>query len=154
MTIEELNAMDRPSFTEALGWIFEESPWVAERAWAARPFSDVAALHRAMVSEVEQASRDEQLALLRAHPDLGTRARMSAASTSEQAGLGFDDRFRGLNENYREKFDFPFLYAVKGSTRQDVLRALEERFPSDWEAEFAEALRQVYRIAGFRLQEI
>ncbi len=154
MTIEELNAMGRESFTAALGWIFEESPWVAERAWTSRPFADVSALHLAMVREVEQASPEEQLALLRAHPDLGTRARMSAASTSEQAGLDFDKRFIALNENYREKFGFPFLYAVKGSTRQDIFRALEERFPSDRGAEFAEALRQVYKIADFRLQEI
>lgn len=146
--------MDHASFTAALGWVFEESPWVAERAWASRPFADVAGLHRAMVREVEQASPEEQLALLRAHPDLGTRARMSAASMSEQAGLDFDQRFVSLNESYREKFGFPFLYAVKGSTRQDVFRALEARFPSDRESEFAEALRQVYKIAVFRLEEI
>jgi 2-oxo-4-hydroxy-4-carboxy-5-ureidoimidazoline decarboxylase len=154
MTIEELNGMDQPSFTAALDWIFEESPWVAERAWASRPFADVSALHRAMVREVEQATTEEQLTLLRAHPDLGTGARMSAASTSEQARLDFDQRFVALSDRYREKFGFPFLYAVKGSTRQDIFRALEERFRSDRGAEFAEALRQVYKIADFRLQEI
>ena len=146
--------MDRASFTATLGWIFEESPWVGERAWASRPFADVTALHRAMVREVEQATPEEQLALLRAHPDLGTRVRMSAASTSEQSGLDFDQRFISLNESYRAKFGFPFLYAVKGSTRQDIFRALEQRFPSDRETEFAEALRQVYKIAAGRLQEI
>jgi 2-oxo-4-hydroxy-4-carboxy-5-ureidoimidazoline decarboxylase len=154
MTIEELNAMDQSAFTATLGWIFEESPWVAERAWTSRPFADVAALHRAMVREVERAPREEQLAILRAHPDLGTRARMSAASTSEQAGLDFDRRFIALNESYREKFGFPFLYAVKGSTKQDIFRALEQRFPSDRDTEFDEALRQVYKIASGRLQEI
>ena len=146
--------MDRASFTAALGWIFEESPWVAERAWTSRPFPEVTALHQAMVREVERASPDEQLALLRAHPDLGTRARMSAASTSEQACLTFDQRFIALNESYREKFGFPFLYAVKGSTTQDIFRALEQRFPLDRETEFAAALRQVYKIAAGRLQEI
>ena len=154
MTIEDLNTMDRASFTATLGWIFEESPWVAERVWASRPFADVAALYRAMVREVEQATPGEQLALLQAHPDLGTRARMSAASTSEQAGLDFDQRFTNLNVRYREKFGFPFLYAVKGSTRQDIFRALEQRFPSDRADEFAEGLRQVYKIAAGRLQEI
>jgi 2-oxo-4-hydroxy-4-carboxy-5-ureidoimidazoline decarboxylase len=154
MTIEDLNAMDRASFTATLGWIFEESPWVAERVWALRPFADVEALHRAMAREVEHATPEEQLALLQAHPDLGTRARMSAASTSEQAGLDFDQRFFDLNKRYREKFGFPFLYAVKGSTGQDIFRALEQRFPSDRADEFAEALRQVYKIAAGRLQEI
>src|SRR5689334_11408274 len=90
MTIEELNAADRNSFVEALGWIFEHSSWVAERAWERRPFAGVGALHEAMVSEVERATPGEQMALLRAHPDLGTRARISAASSGEQAGVGLD----------------------------------------------------------------
>lgn len=154
MTVDDLNAMDQTSFTAALGWVFEHSSWVAERAWPSRPFDGIAALHSAMVKEVEEASREEQLALLRAHPDLGARVRLSQASASEQSAFDFDQRFIALNENYKEKFGFPFLYAVKGSTLHDILRALEQRLPSDRESEFAEALRQVYKIAGFRLQEI
>src|ERR1700709_1007666 len=108
MTIEGLNALDQSSFTGAAGWIFEHSPWVAERAWATRPFADTGALHRAMVVEVERASPGEQLALLRAHPDLGTRARLSQASASEQAGAGLDhltadefELFTRLNNSYK-----------------------------------------------------
>lgn len=154
MTVEILNGMDQSAFTEAVGWVFEHSPWVAARAWAARPFGDIADLHRAMVRQVEEAAREEQLALLRAHPDLGTRAPLTRASASEQAGIDFDRRLAALNGLYKEKFGFPFLYAVKGSTGQDILRALEQRLASDRESEFAEALRQVYKIAEFRLQEI
>ena len=77
MTLDELNASDRGRFVAGLGSIFEESPWVAERAWAHRPFASLETLHRAMVAAVSASSRDEQLALLRAHPDLGARARMS-----------------------------------------------------------------------------
>jgi 2-oxo-4-hydroxy-4-carboxy-5-ureidoimidazoline decarboxylase len=154
MTLEALNAMDQPSFTNAVGWIFEHSPWVAERAWAVRPFTDIAALHREMVRQVEAASPEEQLTLLRAHPDLGTRAKLTRASASEQAAFDFDQRFITLNQSYRDKFGFPFLYAVKGSTKQDILRALELRLPENHDTEFAEALQQVYKIAGFRLQEI
>ncbi len=84
MTIDDLNAMDRIAFATAVGWVFEHSPWVAERAWDSRPFRILDALHRAMVQQVESASREEQLALLRAHPDLGTRAGLSQASASEQ----------------------------------------------------------------------
>jgi 2-oxo-4-hydroxy-4-carboxy-5-ureidoimidazoline decarboxylase len=142
-------------FVEALGWIFEDSPWVAERAWASGPFADIDALHRAMVDQVKAATHEEQLALLRAHPDLGTRARVSDASREEQAGAGMDrltpeelDRLAA----YRERFGFPFLFAVKSGTKQDMLRALEERFSHSPEAEFQEALRQVYRIARFRLE--
>ena len=159
MNEADLNVMDRKRFVEALGWIFEDSPWVAERAWDSRPFSDIDALHQAMVAQVAVASREEQLTLLRAHPDLGTRARVSDASRGEQAGAGLDrltaEEFAQLsrwNAEYRERFGFPFLFAVKGSTKHDILRALEVRRGATQEAEFAEALRQVYRIARFRLE--
>ena len=158
-TLGELNACDRARFVEALGWIFEESPWVAERAWARRPFAGVDALHAAMTEEVARATRDEQLALLRAHPDLGARAHMSDASAGEQAGAGLDrlapaefERLQRLNAAYRRKFGYPFLFAVSGSTSHQILDALERRLTSDAGDELGEALRQVYRIARFRLE--
>ena len=160
MTLDELNASDRVRFVAELGSIFEESPWAAERAWPHRPFASVDALHRAMTAAVSAASHDEQLALLRAHPDLGTRAQMTRASAVEQAGAGFDrltpdefDRLQRLNSAYRDKFGFPFLLAVKGSTKHDVLAALTARLPATPDEEFAEAMRQVFRIAWFRLQD-
>ena len=121
-------------FVAALGWVFEDSPWVAERAWERRPFASMDALHGAMVEALSAAGADEQLALLRAHPDLGARARMSDASVGEQAGAGLDrltpaefERLQQLNHDYREAFGFPFLFAVKGATKHDVLAALERR---------------------------
>ena len=161
MTLAELNACTQPRFVETLGWIFEASSWVAERAWHARPFASVDDLHRAMTAAMDRATPDERLALLCAHPDLGTRARMSDASVGEQQGAGLDrltapefDRLQQLNLSYREKFGFPFLFAVKGSTKHDVLAALERRLLAAPEEELAEALRQVRRIAMFRLQEL
>jgi 2-oxo-4-hydroxy-4-carboxy-5-ureidoimidazoline decarboxylase len=160
MILAELNFAERERFVDALGWIFEDSPWVAERAWTRRPFASVAALHEAMVAEVAAADRAEQLALLRAHPDLGARARMSDASLGEQSGAGLDSltaaefvRLQQLNAAYRARFGFPFLFAVKGSTTHDVLDALAARLSATPDAEFAEALRQVFRIAQFRLQD-
>lgn len=161
MTLAELNDKDRDGFVAALGWIFEESPWVAERAWEKRPFQTVDALHGAMTAVVAATPEEQQLALLRAHPDLGARMKMSDASGREQAGAGLDsltrdelERMRRLNEAYREKFGFPFLYAVKGSTKHDVFSALERRLASTRDIEHQEALRQVYRIARFRLEDI
>ena len=161
MTVAELNALGREQFVQALGWIFEDSPWVAERAWDVRPFTDLDTLHRQMIQVVAQATRDEQLALLRAHPDLGARARMSDASVGEQASAGLDrlipadfERLRTLNAGYRTKVGFPFLYAVKGSTPQQILEALERRLAHGLDEEFAEALRQVGRIARFRLETV
>jgi 2-oxo-4-hydroxy-4-carboxy-5-ureidoimidazoline decarboxylase len=169
MTLAELNSTDRSGFITALGWIFEGSPWVAERTWTQRPFEAIDALHGVMVAVVEGADPAEQLALLRAHPELGVMASeergavaptLSDASTREQTGAGLNsltrdelDRLRALNSAYREKFGFPFLYAVKGSTKHDVLNALERRLTSTRDGERQEALRQVYRIARFRLEE-
>jgi 2-oxo-4-hydroxy-4-carboxy-5-ureidoimidazoline decarboxylase len=161
MTIAELNAHDRTDFVRGLGWIFEDSPWVAERAWDRRPFGSLDDLHAAMIGVVETATDAERLALLRAHPDLGTRARISDASTGEQRGAGLDRldasalaRLQRLNADYRAKFGFPFLFAVRRSTSDDVLAALEARGRSSRDDELAEALRQVYRIARFRLEEL
>ena len=161
MTIEALNSLDRENFVAAVGWVFEHSPWVAERAWAARPFADIDALHVTMVEQVERATLEEQLALLRAHPDLGTRARVSDASAAEQAGAGLDqlthkefERLLALNEAYRDKFGFPFLFAVKGSSKHDILDAFERRVSSSRQEELRMALAQVYRIARFRMESI
>jgi 2-oxo-4-hydroxy-4-carboxy-5-ureidoimidazoline decarboxylase len=161
MTIVEISAMPLAEFVAAVGWVFEASPWVAERSWASRPFADKGSLCRAMVKAVESASREEQLALLCAHPDLGARARMSPASVSEQSGAGLDhltgdeyERLQTLNAQYRDRFGFPFLLAVKGSTKFDILNSLERRTASTPEDEFREALKQVYRIACFRLSDV
>jgi 2-oxo-4-hydroxy-4-carboxy-5-ureidoimidazoline decarboxylase len=161
MTIGELNLLDRAAFVESVGWVFEHSPWVAERAWPSRPFDDLDALHAAMTHQVEQATFTEKLALLQSHPDLGTRARLSPASAGEQTGAGLAslspneiEQLLRLNAAYRIRFGFPFLLAVKGSTKHDVLAALQARIESTPEDEFREALRQVYRIARFRLEDL
>jgi OHCU decarboxylase len=161
LSIEEINHLGQGQFIETLGWVFEHSPWVAERAWHRSPFASRAQLSEAMDEEVASATVDEQLALLRAHPDLGTRAKISPSSTDEQAGAGLDRLTSGeyafltdLNTAYRAKFGFPFLYAVKGSDKFAILEALERRLGAAPDDEFAEALKQVYRIARFRLEGI
>jgi OHCU decarboxylase len=161
VTLDEVNACDRAGFVSRVGWVFEHSPWIAERAWARKPFRSLDELHAEMTAQMAAATLDERLSLLRAHPDLGTRIKMSDASTNEQAGAGLDSltpeefqRLRGLNAEYRDKFGFPFLYAVKGSTKRVILKALVDRLPSSRDQELAEALRQVARIARFRLEEL
>ena len=161
MTIAELNRLDQAGFVDAVGWIFEHSPWVAVRAFNASPFANLEAMYAAMTEQVELATFAEKLALLQAHPDLGTRARLSTASTAEQAGAGLDsltpgefEQLHRLNTAYRSRFGFPFLLAVKGSTKNDILRALQARTEAIPEDEFREALRQVYRIARFRLEDL
>ena len=161
MTILHLNTLNATDFVEDVGWVFEHSPWVARRAWKHRPFASLDDLYTRMTAEVTCASTNEKLALLRAHPDLGTRARISESSAKEQAGAGLDQltpvefaRLHQYNEAYKTKFGFPFLFAVKGSDKLRIIQALEARLQATPEDEFQEALRQVFRIARFRLEEI
>lgn len=161
MTLPQINEFSLENFVQALGWVFEDSPWVAEGAWKLRPFASLAALHNAMRQQVEDATPERQLALLRAHPDLGNRVRMSQASTREQAGAGLNqltdeeqESLLALNTQYRERFGFPFLLAVKGCSNRDIVEALRRRMHATPESEFREALLQVYRIAWFRLEEL
>ena len=161
MTLSGLNALGRDAFVEAIGWVFEDSPWIAERVWPGRPFASLEALHQTMAAVMYAATADRQLALLRAHPDLGARLKMSAASAGEQTGAGLDrlspDTYRQLTElnaTYRDKFGFPFLFAVKGSTPAQILEALQSRLSRDRATEFEEALRQVARIAWLRLESM
>lgn len=161
MTISQLNALSLNAFVDEVGWVFENSSWVARRAWKYRPFASIDDLHNRMTAEVASASVNEKLALLRAHPDLGTRAKISESSAKEQAGAGLDQlnpvefaRLHQSNEAYKAKFGFPFLFAVKGSGKARIMQAMEERLQSTPDEEFQEALRQVYRIARFRLEDI
>jgi 2-oxo-4-hydroxy-4-carboxy-5-ureidoimidazoline decarboxylase len=164
LTCAALNAMDRPAFREALARIFEDSPWVADRAWEARPFANVVDLHAAMCAAVRRAPEAERLALLRAHPDLAgrpARARaISAASVTEQASAGLDQlthdeyaRFERLNAAYRERFGFPFIIAVRGRDKTAILAAWERRLGNTRESEIATALDEVFAITRMRLED-
>jgi len=161
MTLDDLNSLSQSAFIDQLGWVFEDSPWVAERAYHRRPFAGLDALHAAMRDAVEAASRDEQLELLLTHPDLGAKLQLSAASLSEQTGAGLHQlsedetgMLRQFNSDYRRKFGFPFIYAVKGSPAHDILMAMQIRLDNTPDEEFHEALYQVYRIAYFRLEQV
>ena len=161
MTLAQINALDHPGFVDALGGIYEHSPWVAEGASRVRPFQSPDQLREAMQAEVESSGQSRQLDLLRAHPDLGTRARIGEFSAREQqrAGLGHltADEYEilmMLNRQYREKFGFPFIYAVRGSDKSDILVALQIRLDSEAEEEFRQALFEVHRIAAFRLADL
>lgn len=165
MTLAELNALDRARFTATLGGVFEHSPWVAGRAWEQAPFASVEALHAAMCAAVDAAGDDARLRLLRAHPQLAGRAavrgELTESSTAEQRGAGLDqctaqeyERLQRLNAAYEERFGFPFILAVRGHDRDSILADMERRLGNAREAEFAQALEQVRRIAALRLHDM
>ena len=154
--------MSEVDFTTKFGGIYEDSPWVADAVWPhAAELTTAEAMARAMAEAVNTASYERKLALIRAHPQLASRARMADASVKEQSGAGLDQcspeefaAFQRLNGAYNGRFGFPFIVAVKGMTRADILAAFEARLANDPETEFAQALRQIHRIARFRLDDL
>lgn len=164
LALDALNAMDAAAFTAALGDVFEHSPWIAREAAARRPYASVDALHAAMVAVVDRAGADAQLALIRAHPELAGRAairgEITETSTREQRGAGLDQcspeefaTLTALNHAYRARFNMPFVVAVKGLSRTDIIAAMRARLDHAPADEIAEALRQIARIARFRLDD-
>ena len=161
MNLDSINALDQKSFVDVFGWLFEHSPWVAERAWMARPFVSPESLHTEMINALQAATSNEQLALICAHPDLGARAKMTDVSAGEQSDAGLDqltpdeyNQLQSLNSAYKQKVGFPFIYAVKGATKHDILSALAQRINSDATTERETGLQQIGRIAWFRLTSI
>lgn len=160
-SLEELNQMAREPFTQALGDIFEQTPDIAYQSWPQRPFPSVTALHQAMVAVVQSWPHDQQLALIRAHPDLGTKAKMATASVQEQASVGLDQlspedfaTFQQLNRAYRDQFQFPFIVAVKEHTQDSILAAFRERLTHDFDTERQTALAEIAKITGYRLRAL
>lgn len=159
--LSDINGMDRDTFVAVFGGVFEDSPWVAETAWQSVPFESNEYLVEALCDVVRRAGRERQLALLCAHPELGVRKPLTGHSEREQrnAGLkggegGQTDLLADLNRRYRDKFGFPFILAVKGLGPDEIIMRFRERLENNLEDEFDECLEQVFRIAGFRLEDL
>ncbi len=160
--------MDRADFVQRFGGVFEHSPFIAERAFDAGMIEEpLTALdvHDAMAAMFRTASQDERLGVLRAHPDLAGKLAIAGELTEdskrEQAGAGLDRlsadehaRFTELNTAYVEKFGFPFIIAVKGLTKDDILAAFETRIANAQDQEFDTACQQVEKIARLRLESL
>ena len=167
VALERPSEMSKDAFIESFGGIFEHSPWIAEAAYALElgPTHDTAAgVHNAMARVFRTASEEQRLGVLNAHPDLAGKltaaGRLTADSTAEQAGAGLDmltdeerETFTSLNAAYTAKHGFPFIIAVKDNTKASILDAFQRRIANDRATEFAEACRQVERIAELRLIE-
>jgi len=163
VTVTQLNQDGRETFMNAVGFAFENSPWIAERAWEERPFESVGHLHARMVAIVEQAPLEKRVALIAAHPDLAGRVaregRLTPASQNEQSAAGLDrlsneerERFERLNATYRERFAFPFVICARENTKESILAALEQRSHNDRDTEVATALAEIAKIARLRLE--
>lgn len=165
LTLAALNAMDRDAFVAAIGPTFENAPWVASSAWAARPFSSVAALHTAMLDVVRQAPEDKKLAFFCGHPELAGReaqaGTMTTESVGEQKSAGLNaltsaelGEVQRLNRAYRERHGFPFIIAVRANTKQQIFEAMRARVAEDTEVERNAALEQIGLITRGRIDAL
>jgi OHCU decarboxylase len=167
VSLAEVNQMTAGEATSLLGGIFEHSPWIVEVTWPQAPFDSVESLHRALVSTVADADEERQLALIRAHPDLVGRAAragtLTRESTGEQraAGLRPDDltaedieRFTRYNSEYQERFGFPFVICARENRKSSILAGFEARLGHDEATERETALREIGRIAWYRLIDL
>ena len=160
--------LTRAAFVERFGGVFEHSPWVAEAAFDAGLNSaceTATGLHGLMARAMMAGSDDQKLALILAHPDLAGRlaraGRLTAESTKEQSSAGLDQltdderaRFTELNDAYKARFGFPFIMAVKGRSKDEIMSAFERRIAHDRDQEFATALEEISRIALLRLSDL
>ena len=169
LSLAALNSGSPEAFVQALDGVYEHSPWIAQRAAAHRPFATVTALKYALAQSVREATRDEQLGLIRAHPELAGKAMvaktLTAESTHEQQQAGLTactpqefERLHSLNAQYSQRFGWPFILAVRGPrgtglTRQEIIAHFERRLQGHADFEFAECLRHIHRIAEIRLNE-
>jgi 2-oxo-4-hydroxy-4-carboxy-5-ureidoimidazoline decarboxylase len=164
-TLSDLNACSRDDFVAALSNIFEYSPWIAEQAAPARPFTGVNQLFDTMKAIVDRAPSELRLALIRAHPDLASKTQRAAGltveSSAEQNSLGLDRlsdaeyvAFERVNNAYRAKFGFPYIVSVRRHTKDSVLRDFERRLPSDARTEIQKSIEEICRIAALRLDQL
>ena len=160
-TLSQLNALPVVEFTAAVGPVFEHAPWIAERAAARRPFASLDSLHAALCEIVEHATADEQLALIRAHPDLVGHIVLTAESKGEQAAAGLTDLsaeeaalFDHSNRAYQARFGFPFVICARLNKKAAILAAFPIRLQNTAAAERATALAEIYKIAHLRLTDL
>jgi 2-oxo-4-hydroxy-4-carboxy-5-ureidoimidazoline decarboxylase len=165
VTLSHLNQLGRAAFVQAIGPVFEHSPWIAEKVWPRRPFADIEELHQALCNIVKTSNQSDQLALLRAHPDLVGRAALAGtltrSSTREQASAGLDklssdeiSLFQKQNAAYREKFSFPFIICARLNKKEAILAGFERRLKNSRAEEIHFALEEVFKIAELRLHDI
>ncbi len=165
VTVDEVNHLSEDEFVSRFGTLYEHSPWVAEEAWHERPFGSLAELHGAFERAMYGASRERQLALIRAHPDLAGKAaiagELTPESAREQVSAGLDTltpeeyaEFHRLNTAYRKKFGFPLVVCVREHTKETILANAEARLKHSRPEEIETALGEIARIAHLRLRDL
>ena len=162
--INKINKLSEIEFTKAFGNIFENSEWIAKELHKQKPFVDFKELFSSMMSIFENTTKENQLKILNSHPDLANKTKIGSLtieSKNEQNSAGLDkctfeefNEFKNLNFEYKKKFGFPFIFAVKDKSKLEILTSFRKRISYDINIEFEEAKKQVKKIANLRLNEI
>ena len=160
-SIDKINKLSKPDFISIFGNIFEKTEWIAQKSYDLKPYKNYEEFFLKMMEIFENTNKENHLKILNAHPDLAVRKKLTKDSKNEQKNANLNEctdeefaEFKKLNEEYKIKFGFPFIIAVKGKNKEEILNIFRQRITNNINLEFEEAKRQVKKIASFRLSEI
>ena len=160
-SIDKVNKLNKSDFISIFGNVFEKTEWIAQKSYDSKPYKNFEELFSKMVEIFENSNKESHIKILNAHPDLAIGKRLTADSKNEQQNASLNQctneeflEFKKLNEEYKKKFGFPFITAVKGKNKEEILNSFRQRITNNINLEFEEAKKQVKKIASFRLDEI
>ena len=158
---DKFNKLGKTEFISTFGNIFEKTEWIAERCYESKPYNNTDELVSKMMKIFENIEKEKHLKILNSHPDLAVAKKLTEDSKNEQKNANLNQctdeefvEFKKLNEEYKKKFGFPFIVAVKGKNKEEILNSFRQRITNNINLEFEEAKKQVKKIANFRLSEI
>ena len=160
-SIDTFNKLNKSEFLSTFGNVFEKTEWIAEKCYDSKPYNNVQELVNKMMEIFENSIKEKHLEILNSHPDLAVKKKLTRESENEQANANLNqctneefEEFNRLNQKYKKKFGFPFIIAVKGKNKNEILKIFRQRITNNINLEFEEAKKQVKKIATFRLSEI
>ena len=160
-SLNKVNKFSKSDFISIFGNVFEKTDWIAEKAYALKPFNNFQELFSKMMEIFENSKKEKHIEILNAHPHLAVEKKLTEDSKNEQKNASLNQcndaefiEFKKLNEEYKKKFGFPFIIAVKGKNKEEILNSFRQRITNNINSEFEEAKKQVMKIASFRLSEI
>ena len=160
-SIDRVNKLSKSGFISIFGNVFEKTEWIAQKSYDSKPYKNFEELFSKMMEIFENTNKENHIKILNAHPDLAVEKKLTEDSKNEQKNASLNQctneefiEFKKLNEEYKKKFGFPFIIAVKGNNKEEILNSFRQRITNNINLEFEEAKKQVKKIANFRLSKI
>jgi 2-oxo-4-hydroxy-4-carboxy-5-ureidoimidazoline decarboxylase len=160
-SIDRVNKLSKSGFISIFGNVFEKTEWIAQKSYDSKPYKNFEELFSKMMEIFENTNKENHIKILNAHPDLAVEKKLTEDSKNEQKNASLNQctneefiEFKKLNEEYKKKFGFPFILAVKGNNKEEILNSFRQRITNNINLEFEEAKKQVKKIANFRLSKI